>query len=197
LTRVTQRSTLAAMGTTSKSHRFVLVVALLLGHTLGLGPAAAEQGKARSTDETAIRAMMAAQADAWNRGDAAAWSKDFAQDADFVNIFGMVFSGRKEIEERHAGIFASIFKGSQSAVTVRRVVFLTPRLAIVDSDHVVTGYGALPPTLHPVDGAVRTRMKYVMRKGPKGWVIVAAQNTEMKPLPARQPAAPERAKTTP
>lgn len=177
------------MSTTRKPHRFVLVVALLLGHTLGLGPVAAEEGKAKLADETAIRAMLVAQAEAWNRGDAAAWSKDFAPDADFVNIFGMVFSGRKEIEIRHAAVFASFFKGSQSTVTVRRLMFLAPRLAIVDSDHVVTGYGALPSTLHPVDSALRTRMKYVMRKGPKGWSIVAAQNTEMKPPPAQPPAA--------
>jgi hypothetical protein len=54
---------------------------------------------------------------------------------------------------------------------------------------VVTGYGALPAAIHPVDGALRTRMKYVLRKSGKGWSVVAAQNTEMKPLPAR-PAKP-------
>lgn len=186
------------MSMTSKPHRFVLVVALLLVPLLGQGPATAEQGPARPADEAAIRAMLTAQGEAWNRGDATAWSKDFAPDADFVNIFGMVFSGQKEIEIRHAAIFASMFDGSQTTVAVRRLMFLTPRLAIVDSDHAVTGYGALPPTLHPVDGAVRTRMKYVMRKERKGWRIVAAQNTEIKPLPARQPAAvPESSGTTP
>lgn len=176
------------MITTGKTHRFVLVAVLLAGHVLAPELAVAERGKP-TADETAIRALVAAQAEAWNRGDAAAWSKDFAPDADFVNIFGMVFSGRTEIEDRHAGIFASFFKGSRTTVTVRRLVFPAPRVAIVDTDHVVTGYGALPPVLHPVDGAVRTRMKYVMSKGPTGWRIVAAQNTEMKPLPPRPPAA--------
>jgi uncharacterized protein (TIGR02246 family) len=186
------------MTKTSKPHRFVLVVALLLGNLLGPGLAIAEQSKTKSADETAIRALLAAQAEAWNRGDAIAWSKHFATDADFVNIFGMVFSGRQEIENRHAAVFTSFFKGSQSTVTVRRLVFPAPRLAIVDSDHVVTGYGMLPSTLHPVDGAVRTRMKYVMRRGPKGWSIVAAQNTEIKPLPTQQPAAaPKSSATTP
>jgi uncharacterized protein (TIGR02246 family) len=140
------------------------------------------------SDEAAIRALLAAQAEAWNRGDAAAWSAVFEPGADFVNVFGTVFSGRDQIEERHAAIFDTFFKGSRTTVTVRRLVFLTPRLAIVDSDHVVTDYGALPPSLHPVDGAVRTRMKYVMRKSGRHWNVVAAQNTEMKP-PARRPAA--------
>ena len=152
--------------------------------------AMAAPNKARAADDAAIRALLAAQVEAWNRGDAAAWSKPFAQDADFVNIFGMVFTTRKEIEERHTTVFATIFKGTHTAVTVRRLGFLTPRLAIVDTDHVVTGYGALPATLHPVDGAVRTRMRYVMQKGRTGWSIVAAQNTEIKPQPAPRPAAP-------
>ena len=176
------------MSITSHSPRSVLAAALVLGLlATATGPAAAGPGK--KSDETAIRALLAAQVEAWNRGDAAAWSTVFEPDADFVNIAGMVFSGRKEIEERHADVFATFFKGSQTAVTVRRVVFLTPRLAIVDSDHVVTGYGALPPTIHATDGALRTRMKYVLRKGARGWAVLAAQNTDVKPLPARPPAA--------
>jgi uncharacterized protein (TIGR02246 family) len=176
------------MRITSQSSRFVLATMLALGVLAAAGPSAAGPGK--PSDEAAIRALLAAQAEAWNRGDAAAWSKVFEPDADFVNIVGMVFSGRKEIEERHATVFATFFKGTQTAVTVRRLVFLTPRLAIVDSDHVVTGYGALPATIHTVDGAVRTRMKYVLRKSARGWSVVAAQNTDIKPPPARPPATP-------
>jgi uncharacterized protein (TIGR02246 family) len=176
------------MRITSQSLRFVVAAMLSVSVLAAARPSAAGPGK--QSDEAAIRGLVAAQAEAWNRGDATAWSKVFEPDADFVNIFGMVFSGRKEIEERHAAVFATFFKSSQSVVTVRRVVFLTPRLAIVDSDHVVTDYGALPATLHPVDGAVRTRMKYVLRKSARGWSVVAAQNTEIKPLPARPPATP-------
>jgi uncharacterized protein (TIGR02246 family) len=182
---------------TIERFRWILLAALLLcqmlGHELAPAVAVASPGKARSADDAAIRAMLAAQAEAWNRGDAATWSKPFAQDADFVNIFGMVFTTRKEIEDRHAAIFVSIFKGSHTTVEVRRMVFLTPRLAVVDTDHVVTGYGALPATLHPVDGALRTRMKYVMQKRGTGWSIIAAQNTELKPPPAPRPAAAPKA----
>ena len=181
------------MRITSQSFRFVLATMLALSVLAVAGPSVAAPGAAgpgKPSVEAAIRGLVAAQAEAWNHGDAAAWSKVFEPDADFVNIFGTVFSGRKEIEERHAAVFATFFRGSQTVVTVRRLVFLTPRLAIVDSDHVVTGYGALPATLHPVDGAVRTRMKYVVRKSGRGWSVVAAQNTELKPPPARPPATP-------
>ena len=94
---------------------------------------------------------MAAQAEAWNRHDATAWSKDFAPDADFVNIVGTVFQGREEIEKRHAGIFASVFKTSSTKVTVRRIVFLGPDVAIVDTDHEVTGHSGLPPGVQNTD----------------------------------------------
>lgn len=175
------------MSITSKYPAFVLLSALVLGLLVGVGPAVAGPGAkpGKPAEEAAIGALLQAQVEAWNRGDAAAWSKVFVPDADFVNIVGMVFSGRKEIEERHAAIFATMFKGTRTAVTVRRVVFLSPRLAIVDSEHVVTGFEKLPPTMHPVDGALRTRMKYVLRKGAQGWQVVAGQNTEIKPVPAR------------
>jgi uncharacterized protein (TIGR02246 family) len=141
--------------------------------------------EARSQDEAAIRQLVAAQAEAWNRHDAAAWSKDFAPDADFINIVGTVFQGRAEIEKRHAGIFASIFKESRTQVTVRQLVFLGPEVAVVDTDHEVTGHSGLPPGVQNTDeaGTLRTRMKYVMKKSAGKWQIVAGQNTDVKPAP--------------
>lgn len=141
--------------------------------------------EARSQDEATIRQLVAAQAEAWNRHDAAAWSKDFAPDADFINIVGSVFQGRAEIEKRHAGIFASIFKESRTQVTVRRLVFPGPEVAVVDTDHEVTGHTGLPPGVQNTDeaGTLRTRMKYVMRKSAGKWQIVSAQNTDVKPAP--------------
>jgi uncharacterized protein (TIGR02246 family) len=145
----------------------------------------AHADEARSQDEAALRQLVAAQAEAWNRQDATAWSKDFAADADFTNVVGTVLSGQAEIEKRHAAIFASIFKGSRTKVTIRRLVFLGPEVAVVDMDHEVTGYAGLPPGVQKTDesGALRTRMKYVMRKTEGKWRIVSAHNTDIKPAP--------------
>lgn len=160
--------------------------------SLVLFPGAARADKAHGQDEAAIRQVVAAQAEAWNRHDATAWSKDFAPDADFVNIVGTVFQGREEIEKRHAGIFASIFKTSRTQVTVRRIVFLGPDVAIVDTDHEVTGHGGLPPGVQNSDesGTLRTRMKYVMKKAKGAWQIAAGQNTDVKPAPKGSAAPP-------
>lgn len=159
--------------------------------SLVLVPMAARADKTHGKDEAAIRQLVAAQAEAWNRHDATAWSKDFAPDADFVNIVGTAFQGREEIEKRHAGIFAGIFKTSTTKVTVRRLVFLGPDVAIVDTDHEVTGHSGLPPGVQNTEesGTLRTRMKYVMKKVKGAWQIAAGQNTDVKPAP-KGPAAP-------
>ncbi len=152
--------------------------------SLALVPAV-HADEARGQDEAVIRQLVAAQTEAWNRHDAAAWSKDFAPDADFINIVGTVFQGRAEIEKRHAGIFASIFKESRTQVTVRKLVFLGPDVAVVDMEHEVTGHSGLPPGVQNTDesGTLRTRMRYVMKKSAGKWQIAAGQNTDVKPAP--------------
>lgn len=118
-----------------------------LATLLLLASACATTGAAPA--EADILQLVSDQTEAWNRQDAVAWSKDFAPDAAFINIVGTVFEGRDEIQERHAGIFATIFKGSQSQVTVRKVQFIQEDLAIVDTTHEVTGHPGLPPPRRP------------------------------------------------
>ena len=39
--------------------------------------------------------------ESWNRHDMEAYAAQFAEDADFVNVIGMHWRGRAEIEARH------------------------------------------------------------------------------------------------
>jgi len=144
------------------------------------------QSQGPSQDEEAsLRKLIAEQTEAWNHHDAAAWSKAFAPDAEFINIVGTIFHGRDEIQKRHAGIFASVFKDSRAEVTVRKMRFVEPTVAVVDTDHVVTGYTGLPPGVQATEqGVLRTRMRYVMKQSGGTWSIVAGQNTDVKPAPA-------------
>lgn len=161
-------------------------------------PASADSAKARSLDEAAIRKLVDAQTEAWNRSDAAAWSRDFAPDAEFINIVGTVFKGRPEIESRHASIFSTLFKGSRTQVRVTRVLFVSADVAVTDMEHLVTGYAGLPPGVQPTEpGVLKTRMRYVMKKHGKRWEIVAGQNTDVKPAPAPKAAQPQGAPAGP
>lgn len=167
-----------------------LLMALAVALTFVLAPPVqADAAKGRAADEAALRKLVADQTEAWNRSDAAAWSKDFAPDAAFINIVGTVFNGRPEIEKRHAFVFNTAFKGSRSEVTVTRVLFVDNAVAVVDSEHVVTGYAGLPPGVQPTEpGVLKTRMRFVLKKTGKTWQIVAGQNTDVKPAPAPAPA---------
>ncbi|MCP3143637.1 SgcJ/EcaC family oxidoreductase [Pyxidicoccus sp. QH1ED-7-1] len=162
--------------------------------TFALSPlAGAAPAGARAQDEAALRKLVAEQTEAWNRQDAAAWSKDFAEDAEFINIVGTIFVGRPEIEKRHAFVFSTAFKGSRSEVTVRKLLFLEGGVAVVDTEHRVTGYAGLPPGVQATEpGVLRTQMRYVVKKTRGQWRIVAGQNTDVKPAPAPAPAGGSR-----
>lgn len=162
-----------------------LALAVSLLASAGLSPAAPPDQS--HPDAAALLRLVQAQAEAWDRGDAAAWSRAFAEDADFVNILGGVFTGRLEIQQRHALIFSGFFKGSRNRVTVRRLTFPAPGLAILDTDQEVTGYASLPPGVRPTrpDGALVTHMKFVVQLRDGAWRILSGQNTEVKPAGPR------------
>lgn len=165
-----------------------LAVAAAVALVFCVTPPAGAQTKQgpQARDEEVLRKLVTAQTEAWNRHDAAAWSKDFAPDATFINIVGSVFTGREEIERRHAAIFAGMFKDSHSEVAVSSVRFVAPGVALVDTEHVVKGYTGLPPGVQPTEpGVLRTRMRYVLKQTGGRWWIVAGQNTDMKPVPAK------------
>ncbi|MEP7067153.1 MAG: SgcJ/EcaC family oxidoreductase [Gemmatimonadota bacterium] len=147
-----------------------------------------ESSKASTDAEADIRALIASQAAAWNRHDAAAWASPFVPSAEFINILGTPFSGKAAIEGITSRIFASIFKDSHDSVTVRKIVMVTPELAIAHYEHAVSGYTALPPGIQPSEvgadgkGVLRTLMVYVLQRSVEGkWMIVNGQNTAILP----------------
>jgi uncharacterized protein (TIGR02246 family) len=138
-------------------------------------------GASGPVDEAAIRKIVGEEVTAWNAGDAAAYSRHFATDGTFTNIYGMVFEGHDAFEKRHAESFAAFFKGSTRQETVRRIRFITPDVAIVDVDTEVRGFGNMPPgvSISP-DGALRTRLQQVFVKRSGRWWIEAYHNVDVK-----------------
>jgi uncharacterized protein (TIGR02246 family) len=137
----------------------------------------------RAADHAAIQTIIDEEVAAWNAGDAPAYSRHFAREGTFTNIYGMTFDGHDAFEERHAKTFASLFKGSSRAEKIRRVRFVRPEVAIVDVDTEVRGFGKMPPGIPaPSDGVLRTRLQRVfVKRGGQWWiesyhnVAVAAQ----------------------
>lgn len=63
-------------------------------------------------EDDAIRNVVSSYIESWNEKGCVGFADGYTEDADFVNIFGMVFSGNEEIENRHTKILQTIFKGS-------------------------------------------------------------------------------------
>ena len=151
--------------------------------------AMSQQSTVTASDaEADIRALIADQAAAWNRHDAKAWASPFQPSAEFINILGTPFSGKPAIEGITSRIFASIVKNSRDSVTVRKIIMVSPELAIAHYEHAVSGYTALPPGIQPSEmdaegkGVLRTLMVYVLQRGTNGtWTIVNGQNTAILP----------------
>lgn len=132
--------------------------------------------------ESHIRAILASQEQAWNAGDAAAYSVHFLEDGSFTNILGDVNYGRAIFERRHAEIFATIFKGSQLSMTIRRIAFPLPDTATVDCDTDMISYQRLPPGVKAApDGVLHTRLLQVLVKIGDQWWIAAYHNVDVKP----------------
>jgi uncharacterized protein (TIGR02246 family) len=135
-------------------------------------------------DQSAIRTIIEQETEAWNRGDAKAYSVRFAQDGGFTNILGMVFYGRQPFEDRHEEIFTTFYKGSRLKQSIRKLRFVTQDVAVVDIDTELTGFAGLPPTVRAwPDGVLRTRLQQVLVKREGIWWIEAYHNVEARPVP--------------
>ncbi|WP_026931032.1 SgcJ/EcaC family oxidoreductase [Glycomyces tenuis] len=71
-------------------------------------------------------------AEAWNRGDAAAYAAAFTPDADYITFFGARMQGRRAIEESHRMLFEGPLKGSRMGMDGERTIrMLTPDVALI------------------------------------------------------------------
>jgi uncharacterized protein (TIGR02246 family) len=120
--------------------RIVVALAVFLAplRALPVSPAQ-EQSKTAEADAAAIKQVFTDFYENFTRHDARAAAMDFAADADFTNMRGIHRHGRKEIEEWLASLFTGNLKDSRRTDIVRSIRFLTPELASVDADTVITG----------------------------------------------------------
>jgi uncharacterized protein (TIGR02246 family) len=120
---------------------------------------------------------------AWNRYDSVSFAAVFAEDANFIHIFGGQLDGRAAIEASHRIIFETIYKGSQASFVLRSIRFLRPDVAVVFARaHVKFKEGNQARE-------IETRPTMVVVKELDKWQIVAFQNTKVSEVPAAAEAA--------
>jgi uncharacterized protein (TIGR02246 family) len=119
-------------------------------------------------DEKIIHEVVAGWKDAWNRHDMSAMARLVADDADFVNVWGMHWKGRARVEKEHADRHRAQFKDTTWITREVQVQFLKPDVALV---HVA--WGMEPPR----EGL----FTWILVKDGGKWLIRAAHNTNVAP----------------
>ena len=123
-----------------------------------------------------VRRVIDAFADCWNRHDMAAFAALFAPDAEFVNVVGMWWRGRAEIQAAHEFTHSSLFKDSRLSTLETQVRLPAEGVALARSrwrleGHVGPDGSALPPR----NGLLLSVLQY--KAG--AWQIIDAQNTDI------------------
>jgi Domain of unknown function (DUF4440) len=144
---------------------------------------------AAQNDAQEVRNFLAGFAATWNRHDLDAFGKLFAPDADFVNVAGDLWTGRESIQAQHAyshGVipadspgfskedrrYNGIFKNSTLKFDPIEVRFLRKGVAIARVHWELLGDTR---TQNPRRGV----FMFVLTRRNVGWLIAAAQNTEI------------------
>jgi uncharacterized protein (TIGR02246 family) len=162
-----------------------LVVCALVSLT-GVGPNRIASGKSSiSSDENAIRAVVAEFESGWNRHDAKAMFTSFADSTDFVNWRGMWWTGHAEVEAQHAAIHARNMKESKLTVLETRVRFVRPDVAVARVRWRLEGGKdrAMKPS-----GTRTGLLMQVLTRENGTWLVQATQNTDIVQTPAAAPA---------
>ena len=114
---------------------------------------------------------------AWNAADGAGYAAPFAEDADFVTVYGFHAKGRGAIAAGHDGIFQGIYRGSNIRMNVEHVRELSPGVLLVHlRAHLSVPEGKMAGDHVAVPSLVLTR-------GAEGWQIAALHNTFVTPPP--------------
>ncbi|HEY6384822.1 MAG TPA: SgcJ/EcaC family oxidoreductase [Candidatus Acidoferrum sp.] len=145
------------------------------------------------TDEAAIRSIVEEESTAWTQGDAAAFSRHFAENGTCTNILGQLFIGHDAFLKQHDLLFKGPYRGTTLHHDVVSLQFVRPDVAIVEVLTSVTGFQKLAPGLNTdKSGRLRTRLLQVLEKDKDDWMIVAYHNVDVKsqaPVPDPEEAS--------
>jgi uncharacterized protein (TIGR02246 family) len=142
---------------------------------------------AAPNDAEDVRNVVARFATAWNHHDMDAFGKLFATNADFVTVIGFQMKGRESIQLRHAWMHGAVpentfpdgnpahygmFKHSTMRFIRIDVRFLRKDVAIAHVSWELLGDARTPKPRRGV-------LLFVLTRQNGGWLIAAAQNTEI------------------
>ncbi|WP_067540103.1 SgcJ/EcaC family oxidoreductase [Nocardia crassostreae] len=133
-----------------------------------------------SHDESALRTLLQAQADAWAAGDGPAFAATFTDDADFVSVIGEFIQGREEMAIEMQKGFDGFMKGTRmSEPGTLKIRFPAPDTAVMITQGVRPSRPDNPAG--PDEQSIQTRVA-VRANGT--WLFTTFRNTRVTQFPA-------------
>lgn len=128
----------------------------------------------------AIRAKSQAFVEAFNKNDANAVAAHWTVDGEFIDDAGRRYSGREEIAQGYAGLFASI-PNAQLRMAIDSLRLLSPSAALEE------GTAVVEPSPAGASGVSRYTVVHVKVDG--DWQMASVRDTWVETPPAEQSAA--------
>jgi uncharacterized protein (TIGR02246 family) len=122
-------------------------------------------------DTDDVRGLYQRMIDGWNAGDAAAMTRDFADDGEIVGFDGSEVSGRERIASYLGGIFAD-HKVASFVTIVRSVREIAPDVMMLRAHA-----GMVPPGKSEINRATNAVQTLIAVKRGDRWQIALFQNT--------------------
>ena len=133
---------------------------------------------ATNLDEQAIKDVLHGYGDAWNRHDMKALAELFTDDANWVNIVGMHWSGKAAVVRGHEAYHRTFFQTTDIELAETQIRALAPGVAAAV---VLLKVGPFTPP----DGIPRpkadNRLSLVLTKHGGQWRIAQGHNTVIDP----------------
>ncbi len=149
------------------SFRFLILLALLSAPVFA---------KERPAQDEEVRAYLEKLIPAWNAHDMKTFASLFAPDADFVNVVGIWWKNRGEIEAAHVATHKTLFKDSRLTGQIASVKWIRPDVAAAHMTWSLVG--AKSPNGDPIPER-KGILLFVVAREATGWTIRAAQNTDI------------------
>jgi uncharacterized protein (TIGR02246 family) len=131
-----------------------------------------------ASDQEEIRAVVMGFFKAWNRHDMKAFAELFSDDADWINIVGMHWRGKKAVVKAHEVFHRTIFRNTDMTPTGVGIRVVTSEVAIA----VVTlKAGEFTAPDGKQMAGTQDRLSVILVKGEGGWRITHGHNTVVDP----------------
>lgn len=113
----------------------------------------------------------------WMKRDAAMLASLFTDDAEFVNVVGLWWHNREDIEKAHAYGFENIFGDSDLKLRKTKVKFLSDDIAVIHARMRLKNQS--PADKESTPSLRQNIFSFVVQKEGEHWLCVSAHNTDI------------------